>query len=374
MSEATLSDQRIRHLAGVRAAPVVTLYLDVYGRHRPAQLDLDHAFAHLQRAARRTASTLPLTVQTAVNSYLDRIGEHVAEGFDREAGVRGVLFVGADDQLEILELPVVVDDEVAIDERPSLRQLTRALDDLEDFAVLLTDRQRGRFLRFRLGNLVDERDVFDEIPRRGDATDPGGLMASHAQKHADDLAHRHAVRLADLAMELTRIWDARRIVLGGPAEAVGDLEGALHPYVRDRIAGRISVPVWSSAEDVRRAALLVEEQAERAGELALVARVRDGLGGRTTAGIEATLHALYETAVHVLLVSDDLHLSGVECRECGHLWRSGQECPSCGGPTDAAPDLVSRAIDAALAGGATVETCRVPELDELGGLGGILRF
>ncbi len=45
------------------------------------------------------------------------------------------------------------------------------------------------------------------------------------------------------------------LLIGAPREMVGEVEQRLHPYLRARLAGRISVPIeHSSPDEVRRAA------------------------------------------------------------------------------------------------------------------------
>ena len=172
----------------------------------------------------------------------------------------------------------------------------------------------------------------------------------------------------------------QRVLLGGPEEILSDVEQRLHPYVRERVAGRVKIDVENTTpEAVRDAAAPVMDEADRVAEREALDRLDEGVGagGRAVAGLEDTIEALNERRVEALLVVDGFSAPGVYCRTCG--WVGAQEldsCPADGGALERREDVVESAIELAILQSADVLVTRHhrDELDDRGGMGALLRF
>jgi peptide chain release factor subunit 1 len=257
---------------------------------------------------------------------------------------------------------------------PQVRQLEVLLDQYETFAVTLVDKSRSRLFRFELGELIEYAEVNDAVPRRHDQ---GGWSAANIQRHADDVAHKHLKRTADVLLEELQARPLDHVIVGGPHEVVVEFESVLHPYVRDKVAATVSVSVAASTADVRQAAFEVEEQVERRKEAKVVARLRDavGSGDRGVAGLEATLSALVERRVETLLVSDGYEVPGWRCQACQHMAARGRACPVCASPMELVDDVIEEAIEDAIGQKCAVAMVRGnADLDVLGRVGALLRF
>ncbi|HVW35465.1 MAG TPA: hypothetical protein VHL53_23235, partial [Acidimicrobiia bacterium] len=165
-------------------------------------------------------------------------------------------------------------------------------------------------------------------------------------------------------------------ILGGPHEVVAEFEALLQPWIRDRVADRLTIPTTATVEEVRQAALAVEAAVARRQEAALVDRLRDTVGaGGGVAGLEATLAALVERRVDVLLVSEGYETEGWRCRACGYLGPLGRRCPVCTKDMDLVDDVVEEAVEEALTNKCRVQMVREnADLDVLGRIGALLRF
>ena len=96
------------------------------------------------------------------------------------------------------------------------------------------------------------------------------------------------------------------LTLGGPEPVVRALEATLHPYLRDRLCGRIAVGVSAGMGEIREAVLDVEREVERQREAEAVDRLRQAVasGQRAVVGLAPTvLAAVSEHRVDRLLVS-----------------------------------------------------------------------
>jgi peptide subunit release factor 1 (eRF1) len=371
-----ISDERIRSLAAHRGSPVVTsCYLDVDGRRHPRHVDYEQQLDHLMRQARDRAGELEPAAVQSVEGDLHRISVWVKGGFDRSR-VRGLAFFccSAEGFFEVVESPRAVRNEIVLDHTPHVRQLEAVAQEYDRFAVVLVDRQRARLFRFEQGELSERTEVFDAIPRRHDS---GGHSASNIQRHTDELAHKHLKHAGEVTFDEVGRNAIDHLILGGPHEVVAEFEALLHPYLKDRVAARLSIMVTAAPEEVRQAALQVEGELARAAEEAMVDRLRNQVGAGTSgvAGLEPTLRALVERRVETLLVSDGYQAPGWRCPACRWLAVKGRGCPVCGASMELVEDVVEQAVEEALANKCRVEVVRESaDLDVLGRIGALLRF
>jgi peptide subunit release factor 1 (eRF1) len=232
---------------------------------------------------------------------------------------------------------------------------------------------------YQLGELVDRSELFEQLPRndydRHDDADRGGDRK--AQQHVDEAMHHHLRHAADVAFRLYQDHGFAHLAIGGPDELMGELEGLLHPYLRERLCGRVGIGVQASDADVCAAALQVEQDVERAKEAAAVQKLRDAVGADTRgkAGLAPVLAVLAERRVETLLVSQGYADAGWHCPSCGALAAKGPACPVDGTTMDHQEDVVEEAVQQALAQGARVEVCvGNADLDVLGRIGALLRY
>jgi peptide chain release factor subunit 1 len=370
---AVITEDHIRQLAAVRGqqAPVTSCYLDVDGRRHVRRQDYELQLDSMLRAARPQADGDP-----SVAADLQRISDFVRAGVDRSS-VRGLALFScaAHGFWQAVQLPVPVRDQLVVNHSAYVRPLELIVDDYERFAVLLADRQRARLFVFELGELVEFREEFEQLPRHDD--DGGDLTRDQVQGHAAARAHQHLRHAARVAFEVWQRRPVDRLVIGAPQEIAAELEAQLHPYLRERVVARLSVPVSASHDEIRQAAMGVEEQIERRKEAEAVARLREavGAGRRGVAGLSPTLQALVERRVDVLLVSSGYVAPGWRCTSCGFLAARGRRCPACGGEMMHVQDVVDEAVAEALAQKCRVEMCSGnADLDVLGRIGALLRF
>jgi len=190
--------------------------------------------------------------------------------------------------------------------------------------VVLADRAGADVIAARDGRsdtlLVGPNDGRDPGLRR---SAPGGWSQRRYQQRAENLWEERAGEVADAVESAVGDVGARLVVVAGDVRAVAFLREALPARMADlvhEVAGGRS-PDGSTdeiaAETVRLVASVAAEDT-----VAYLRRFKEeaGRGGRATEGVEATLAALREARVDVLLVHDD---PGDERRACfgpaGHL-------------------------------------------------------
>jgi peptide chain release factor subunit 1 len=267
---------------------------------------------------------------------------------------------------------VPVRNRVTVNQSPQVRQLEALLDDYERFGVLLVDRQRTRLFVFEMGLLVDKSEQLEQLPRH---EDEGDVERDQVRDHVAAHAHQHLRRAAQLAFHVHQQQPLDHLIISAPDEVRPELERELHSYLRDRIAARLTLSVSARDEDIRQAALGVEQQLRLDRHAALIARLREANGRQGVTGLDDVLAALTDKRVETLLVSDDFEAPGWECRSCGVLASAGQLCRQCGAVVEPVDDVVEAAIEQAV-----LQKCRVvvfsgdADLDVMGRIGALLRF
>ena len=182
----------------------------------------------------------------------------------------------------------------------------------------------------------------------------------------------HLQNAADLAFKLYKERGADRVLVSVPAELHAEFKGKLHPYLIERAAGKISVDIENASLDDVCAAARPEITAhvmrcEREALDRLQAGV--GSGGRGAAGIAEVLDALNQARVETLLIAENFQIPGRIDFQAGLLLPEGRDD---GEPVD---NIVEPAIEKAIEQSANAMVVRHhTDLDEIGGIGAVLRF
>jgi peptide chain release factor subunit 1 len=368
-----ITEDAIRELASFRGAnaPVTTCYLNVDGRHGARPRDYEQELDRLLRSARTRANGTQ-----SIARDLKRIEDFIRRGFDRSRTKGLAIFSCTEhDFWEVVSLPVPVRSRVVIASAPAVSQLERVVREFNRFGVLVTDKQRARMFVFEMGELTDHSELFDELPRDYDVK--GEQDKGDHQAHVDALASQHLRRAADVAFHVFQQGGFEHFSFGCPDAIAGEVEAALHPYLRERLAPRVNVSPAATLDDVRNAAMTLEMDVDRAAEAEAVARLRAAVATsqRGAAGLAATLGALHQHRVHSLLISDGFSEPGWRCGTCQLLATIGRSCPDCETEMHVVEDVVEEAIEEALRQSCEVRLCvGNADLDVLGRVGAMLRY
>jgi len=279
-----------------------------------------------------------------------------------------------------------VGDEVALptegrwSQNPWLRPLLEVLEDHDQFAVVLMDKQRARILTVDATGMEQHAEILSDVPNKHATTGTDHIMSqTQMQRDHDQHVLGHAKRVAE---ELAAIVDRKklsRVVIGGPVEATATFTNELPKRLQQMVIGTISVPLDSNYERLSHELKAVQEKAEHEDELKIVESMVTAAmkGDRAVLGITETLAAIQEQRVYRLVVARDYRIEGKECDSCHVLVADGiEECSFCGGNLQAAPDLINRASHRVLDQAGKVQMVSGAAADKLAGIGigAVLRF
>ena len=368
----------LRRLAEVRLdRPIVlSLYLDL----DPAQFAAPRARSTQVRsltddADRRIRETAGLSHQDRLDlaRSLERAREFLQGQLDA-GGAHGLALFACEpaNLFETVKLPRSVESRVAIDRSPLVGPLA-GLERRERWCVALVSRRDARVFRGSPAGLRERESLRDEVHGQHDQ---GGWSQARYQRSVEKEKDDHLLHVADVALALYKRRGFDHLLVGAPEETVHELEEKLHPYLRERIAGRVELDVENaSLDEVRRCAAERIEDHARRGEREALDRLAEGVGRgeRGAAGLAAVLQALNEARVEILLIADGFRSPGGRDRETGML-HPGDEGPD-GRELEHCENIVELAVEKAIEQSAKViKVLRHDDLGPLGGIGAVLRY
>jgi peptide subunit release factor 1 (eRF1) len=292
-------------------------------------------------------------------------------------GARGlaVFCSGEGELFEVIRLPRPVQSEVVISDSPFIEPLVDLVSGT--WCILLCNRRTARIFRGSSDRIEEVARVTSEdvLPQ----ADAGGWSQQRYERGQDEEVHRHLKRVADVVHRRFRRARFDHLLVGSPEELTSDVEKTLHPDVAQRLAGRLTIDVENTTEDaVLEAARPLIEDHERDAERAALDRLKQGVGagGRGVAGLDDVLGALNERRVETLLLEERFQMPGRVCPQCGSLLPENvAECPADESATEPYDDIVEEAVELALSQSADVIVARHhDDLEEMGGIGAVLRF
>ncbi|HKG24448.1 MAG TPA: Vms1/Ankzf1 family peptidyl-tRNA hydrolase, partial [Thermomicrobiales bacterium] len=250
------------------------------------------------------------TAFDSLDADLDRIATYLDDELDPAA--QGVVIVACSalNVFEPIPLDVPVPTEQATGPTPSLRQLARVVEDYPSYAVVVADQREATI--WVLERRTWQRSVGvsgTDFPRH---QMQGGWSQKRYQNRADERIEAFARTVIEETQQLFDDQQIDYLIIGADEVTAPVLLDALHPKIKEKVIGTVSLAVDASAQDVLAVAEPLIEQEERRRELEAVQRVREGVGagGKGVAGPEETLTALQTGQVMTLVMDDDFASPG----------------------------------------------------------------
>jgi peptide chain release factor subunit 1 len=377
-----ITRERLRRLAEARVgdAKVLSLFLNLDPREfaTPAarSTEVRSILDRAGRLVREESDSLTHEQKESLRADLERVAGELSNGGGTK-GAHGLAIFASDAAglFEVLRLSQPVDHEPVVSDAPYLAPLS-VIGAPGRWCVVLVNRRTARLFCGSADGLEELELIDDGVRNRHDQ---GGWSQANYQRSVDKDVHDHLKHVAEVVFVRMKRKLPEGVIVGGPSETLTDFEGVLHPYLRERLAGRIEIDVEnSSLDDVRRGAAARITAAETAREDAALARLAEGFGtnGRAASGLTDVLAAVHEQRVETLLVDRGFEAAGVVCPQCGWLGDDGiTECLADGTPIEARANIVEAAIERAITQSADVHVLRDrPELASHGHIAAVLRF
>jgi peptide chain release factor subunit 1 len=379
MAANTITRTRLRRLADVH--PERGRVLSVFLNLDPTEFATPSARSTaitsvVTQALRRVeeARGLAHDEREALKADVERVKRALSASDIAENGARAVAVYacGPADLLEVVRLRRPVDFAVVLDRSPYLEPLVADVQE-ERWCVLLANRRSARFFIGSDGGLEETDRIEDDVHRQHDQ---GGWSQANYQRGVEKEKDDHLVHVADVAFAAHKGRGFDRLLVGAPDELVNDLKQKLHPYLRERVVGRLHLDVENSGiEEVRRAANKAIEAWRIRCEREALDRLVEGVGrgGRAAAGLSSVLQAINEARVETLLLAEGFRSPGGRDPATGML-HTGEQGPQ-GQELEHVDNVVELAVEKAIEQSAKVIKVRHhDDLGPLGGIGAVLRY
>jgi hypothetical protein len=342
----------------------------------------------------------------SLTADMERLTTYLDEELD--PATTGVVVIACHQQgvFEPVPLDVPVDSGFTVGPIPSLRQLVRAAEDYPPYAIIAAD-QREAVLWLMAGQTWD-RGVELEATGYPRKQQQGGWSQRRFQNRADERVEAFARTIAEETRrafeEVNEPVKYEYLIVATSEPMSTALNGAFHESIKQRILGQLQLPIEADITEIAAEAEPLIEEAERKREMEAVQAVRDGVGagGKGVAGAVDTITALETGQVMTLVMNDDFSQPGWADYTLP-LYGVGSppgEHPAGGDVANLVPTTVEdEVVRLALQIGAEVQLVRsavpvgveeqeqIPDaddptprseaaraLDELGGIGAVLRY
>jgi len=359
---------------------ILSLYLSVdqsqpVNRNRGFETELRDIIASIR-------TTIDDSVELDKFNKAARRIEDFVSAYQPRASVLASFYDECDDFFWSVELGVFIPPQARWDRELFLQPLANAMDEFEQYAVVLVDRSNVRFFTVFLGRIEEHfregfgREKVRHIKTAG--TDHLG-SASGLQRKADEqvrLNLRRVTREVDAIIEKEAI---SRLILAGTPEVTSELQGLLPKRLAARVIGAVDVAMESSVEEVLAATQKVAAEYRRGAELQGVKEVVTSAakGQRAVVGLGHTLKAINSDRVWTLLYSKNFSTPGFECSKCSSLFSiENPTCSYCGARLEPVRDVIERVVEHLLRRGVRIEAVTgdaAVSLEDAGAIGAFLK-
>lgn len=308
----TITRGRLRRLAELRpeSGRVLSVFLDLdpseFATPPARATQINATMIEAERLIEEHKEQLSHDEHMALREDAARIRAALDPAGLGAGGTRGlaIFACGPANLLEIIRLRDPVDTRVVLGESPHIEPLAM-MGESERWCVVLASSQDGRIFMGDENGLDEVDRVYEELTFDSNTGDAGWAERRTQNTWARE-RKEHLEHVAEHLMQTLRTRPFDRLVISAPEPLDSDLEALLHPYVKERLAGRITLDVENvGTNEVLAAAAPLFEEVRRAHEREVLDRLRAGLGregGRAVAGAAGVREALEQARVEVLLL------------------------------------------------------------------------
>jgi peptide chain release factor subunit 1 len=372
-----IAKEQLRELARLRPEghKVLSVYVNLdpseFPTPRDRSVELQSLLDAVAGALRQ--DNLEHAQREELKADIERVRRYFTQEFDA-SGTRGVVIFSASGAglFEVVRLPRPISSSVVIDDSPFIEPLT-TLPGADGYCVLLINRQVARILVGGAERMRELTSIVDDVHRWHDQ---GGWSQARYQRGIVKETRDHVKHAADELFRRFKAGTVQRLIIGTPDELRGEIEGHLHSYLRDRIAGWIDIDTRSSPDEVAKEATAVIERDEQERERQWLDRLQSELGrnARAVARLEETLNALNERRVEAILIQNGYRAPGWTTASADFLSTAPGSSPT-GEELQQRDDVIEPALESALEQAAEIVVVRHhPDLEALGSIAALLRY
>lgn len=266
---------------------------------------------------------------------------------------------------------------MSVDSVPHIYELVLLKDTYHRYVVLISTESHARIVEVSVGNVT--RELWTERPELRQRVGRGWTKEQY-QNHRRDRTQKFIKEKIEVLDRLFANGAHTHLVLAGNPRIIALVRDSLPRRLKDKLVDIVPVSGNASTGDVVSATLstFAEHEETESMETAglLLGELRKG--GLAVSGSEATLEALAQGQVDILVLSESYAApAGWKCRSCEAVGVNAapKGCPRCGEGAIAQLNLKEHMTSAAERLGVIVEIVRNSDvLFDIGGVGCLLRY
>ncbi len=243
--------------------------------------------------------------------------------------------------------------------------------------MILVDREHLRLLSFYLDQTLHERSVETEPYPTAHDIQRGGFSARDYQARKAEETKHFFKEFCREVEDFVRVHRPDDLTLLGTHENVTRFKECFPDALRRKIVHTDRMEIDASPAEIRGKLAGVFEHMLQEEEARAIDRIHDRVetSHKAVAGFSDTLQRLQEGKIETLVVARGIDRAGGRCGRCEFvLDRTSGNCPYCGGEVRDGVELVEEMVRIAEEQAVTIDFVAAPAVEDIGGVGALLRF
>lgn len=316
--------------------------------------------------------------KNSLHKDLDSISRFVSQNISSYNYPGLAIFSSSGDKFwEVFNLPDSPQNRIIFDHNAYVRPLSALLGEYHCICTLLIDRREAKWCEVSMGEISVLQNLIGEVPRKVKEGGWEGYESKRIERHIASMLHEHFKNIAQATFRLFKENQFDWLFLGCSDEHYAEFEPLLHPYLKEKLKGRIKAKPGDSPKKILQESLELEKNLKKEREETAVHDLISELkkGGLAISGIKDTLRKLNLGEVQTLVVMRYFSQPGTLCPKCGFLFVDELRCPSCQVKTEKVVDVIDEAVEAALDKNCSLQHILPPsKLSRYGNIGAFLRY
>jgi peptide subunit release factor 1 (eRF1) len=274
-------------------------------------------------------------------------------------------------------LSVPLPNRLSLGGQPIVSPLVEIVERYHHHGVIVVDREHLRLLSLFLDQTLHEKAVETEPYPVAHDVKRGGFSAKDFQSRKEEETRHFFKEFASEVQDFVRRHQPEDLTILGTTENVKKFREFLPAAIDEMVIHTARIEIDATSAEIREklapvfASQLDQEEAQAVDLL----RDRVKESHMAVAGLDNTLEQLQEGKLEVLVIGRGLSQRGGRCTKCQFvLARTGGECPYCGGQIEDSLDLGEEIVRIAEDKSVSIDFVEGTTVEDLGGVGGLLRF
>ncbi len=369
-----ISKKKVKELASIYDVQdtFISLYLDI-------ARDVDWKFISFREnqciSALKTNKKLLDAFQNNIKTVMKYLEKDLKTELVRNDFKGVALFVSRQlNYFEVIGFPHDIKNTMVVDTSPYIRPLVQLMDEWENYAIILINNNEAKLFTVSLGALKDRKRLAAHIMNKHKKGGWSQMRFSRLRREAIDHFQKKVVETLEKFIEHEKIVG---IVLAGPGEAKLHFKSELPHRLSAAVLAVLDQDMDQPTEQLVESATIEVAKLERAKSNEAVTMLRGQIlkGGPVVYGIKETVKATRDGKAELLILSKKLKPRGWICEHC-QVVELGmkKKCPYCNNKTSEV-DVLEEILEFAERSGTNIEFVdENPLLEELGGVGALLRY